>query len=224
MARAKSEGGARPSLRPDPRVEPESARGGRIEGARIVEEVVLGRGRDPRAEPEAPTPQAPPAPAKPEEPQATDVDVGSDAPAPAPAPAPPPPAPSPPMKDARYALVDSLIAQNAWPELVERIDVGREAGDLPAGLTLVVAVAQREASGADASGANALAIDAMAELLGVRPDSHTALFLAKRLLWQPPPVTQKESPSPARFWVPAVLVGLAIGVVVGWLASRLFAL
>jgi hypothetical protein len=217
MARAKGEGGARSSLRPDPRVEPESARGGRIEGGRIVEEVVLGRGRDPRAEPDISDKRE--GYLKPVEPPATDVDVELEPPASAP----PAPAPSaePPLEDALFEQVDSLVGRNAWPELVERLGAGREAGDLPPGLELVLAVAQREAGDANAGSANTLAIEAMGTLLGVRADSHTALVLAKRLLRQPPPVTPKEPPSPARYWVPAVLVGLAIGLAVGWLARLL---
>jgi hypothetical protein len=59
----------------------------------------------------------------------------------------------------------------------------------------------------------------MAALLGIPAQSHTALLLAKRLLRQAPS-GGRERPSPAaRFWLPIVVAGIALGMAAGWFAS-----
>jgi hypothetical protein len=127
---------------------------------------------------------------------------------------------STPIRDPRFAQVEPLVGRNAWRDIVERLGPANEAGELPPGLTLVLAVAQREAAGeASAAGANALAIQSMADLLGVAPGSHTALLLAKRLLRQPPASWTTKPAPPARFTALIILFGIALGVAAGRLVS-----
>ena len=59
----------------------------------------------------------------------------------------------------------------------------------------------------------------MAALVGVAPDSDTALVLAKRLLRQNPAGWRTKPAPPARFSIPIILVGIALGAAAGWFAT-----
>jgi hypothetical protein len=121
--------------------------------------------------------------------------------------------------DPRFAEIDPLLGRNAWGDIVERLAPIRDAGELPPGLGLILALAERELAGeGSAAAANAHAIEAMAELLGVSSRSETALILAKRLLRQPPAALRAQPAPPARISVLIIVVVIALGVVAGWFA------
>jgi hypothetical protein len=123
-------------------------------------------------------------------------------------------------RDPRFARVEPLIGRNAWREIVDLLGPANEAGDLPPSLVLVLALAQRELAGeGSAAGANALAIQSMAALLGVPAESHTALLLAKRLLRQPPAGWRAKPAPSARVSLLIVAVGIAAGAAVGWFSN-----
>jgi len=173
-----------------------------------VEEVVRGRRHDPRAEPSLPPPESP-------EPEPPSREQSPAELALALAPTMPPAAT---MLDARFAEVEVLLGRNAWREIIELLTPHHASGGLAPGLTLVLALAQREAGDASVS-ANTLAIESMAELLGAPPSSHVALVLAKRLLRQPPASSRSTAAPPARYTIPIVVVAIALGAAAGWFAN-----
>jgi hypothetical protein len=122
--------------------------------------------------------------------------------------------------DPRFREIDPLLGRNAWQEIVDRLTASRDAGELPPGLGLILALAERELAGeGSAAAANAHAIESFAALLGVSARSDTALILAKRLLRQPPAGWRTQATPPARVSVPIIVIGIALGVAAGWFAS-----
>jgi hypothetical protein len=164
------------------------------EPAVAVEEVAPGVRPDPRAEP-VPVPPVP----------AASAAAGGAA---------------PPGVDPRLAELDPLFARTAWGEIAERLGPPEKAGELPPALALIHALARREAAGEESAGdATRVAIAAMAALVGVAPDSAAALVLAKRLLRQNPAGWRTKPAPPARFSIPIIVVGIAVGAAVGWFVS-----
>ncbi|MFT3768534.1 MAG: hypothetical protein QM820_24065 [Minicystis sp.] len=118
--------------------------------------------------------------------------------------------------DPRFAELEPLFDRSAWKDIADRLGPPEKAAELPPALALVYALARREAAGDEvARGATELAIKSMAALLGVAPDSATALVLAKRLLRQNPASWRTRPAPPARLSVAIVLLGVAVGVAVG---------
>ena len=124
------------------------------------------------------------------------------------------------VRDPRFAELEPLFARTAWSDIAARLGPADKAAELPPALGLIYALAQREAAGDDrAAGATELAIRSMAALVGVAPDSDTALVLAKRLLRQNPAGWRTKPAPPARFSIPIILVGIALGAAAGWFAT-----
>ena len=198
MSSAKDEVSRRSPGRRDPRAEPES-----IPPAAMTDEVVTGSRRDPRVDP-ASIPAMPAVHLPVDE--ATAVNGGDATPG--------------AVRDPRFAELEPLFARTAWSDIAARLGPADKAAELPPALGLIYALAQREAAGDDrAAGATELAIRSMAALVGVAPDSDTALVLAKRLLRQNPAGWRTKPAPPARFSIPIILVGIALGAAAGWFAT-----
>ncbi len=138
----------------------------------------------------------------------------------------PPPAPRPVVdaqpayREPEVALLEQLVARGAWETLAKEMshDASRSAA-----YRLMRVIAVRETSPHDEKGGAGHkltheAIVALAELLGVPQDSPTALMLAKRLLRRNPVWVQKQPEAHISFGV--VIVGLLIGVGIGWALMR----
>lgn len=185
-----------PRVEPEPELEPEPVPNTVGKPAAVREEVAPCVKFDPRAEPEAPP----------------DDDDEEEAPSTAPSRTGPPAV----SVDARLAELEPLFGRSGWREIVDKLGPSEQAGDLPPALGLIHALARREAGGeAGAGGATELAIKSMAALLGVAPDSSTALVLAKRLLRQNPASWSTRPAPPAKLSAAIIVFGVAIGVAAG---------
>lgn len=123
-----------------------------------------------------------------------------------------------PAVDPLIADVDRRIARGDWAGLEQTLfDAGAAgAGGAAPQLRLLWAVAVKESeTKREGVNADALAIAATAELLGVAADSHLALVVAKRLLRRRA-LASRPAPSPWVSWI-IVLVAIAIGAAVGFL-------
>lgn len=116
-------------------------------------------------------------------------------------------------RDPRWRIVEPLLAASDWAGVVERLGPPDDATKLPPALALLYAVAKKElqAARSELRSDNQQAIDAMAHLLGVAPDSPAALVLAKRLLRRNPGIAQTEAPGV----LPSLFIALAFIVVGG---------
>lgn len=144
---------------------------------------------------------------------------------------PPPPAlPSqapPVVRNTQLDDVVSLIEQNEWSKVCAQLTPSRDA--LPAtspALGLLYAVALREeelrrAQGEKSldTGTERLALESLALLLGISPDSAAARIIARRLLRRP----WSAAPAPAaRTSILIVTVAIAVGALVGWILDEGF--
>jgi hypothetical protein len=119
--------------------------------------------------------------------------------------------------DVRFAKLDPMVERSAWEQVAKEL----EGKDLPPQLTLLQVMARREL--VDDKSAVALtreAIKAIAMLLEVPETSPTALLLAKRLLRRNRTPSQVRPSTGLSFGV--VLAGLAVGIGVGWLVTKIF--
>jgi hypothetical protein len=119
--------------------------------------------------------------------------------------------------DVRFAKLDPMVERSAWEQVSKEL----EAKDLPPTLQLLRVMARREL--VDDKSAVALtreAIKALAMLLEVPENSPTALLLAKRLLRRNRAPAQGRPSTGLSFGV--VLMGLALGIGVGWLVTKIF--
>lgn len=127
-----------------------------------------------------------------------------------------------PTPDARIPDVEKAMARGDWAavaKLLAPTGAPTEPGELPPPLRLLWAVATKEADAKAGTAVDALAIEAVAELLSVSKQSPVALVLAKRMLRKR---TWASQPAPSAAVSTFIVVGgLAIGVGLGWLASIL---
>jgi len=138
----------------------------------------------------------------------------------------PPEAPAPVVaakpayRDPEIEKLEQLVERGAWETLAKelRADASRSAA-----YRLMHVIALRETLPHDDKGGAGHkltheAIVAIAEMLGVPESSPTALMLAKRLLRRNPVWVQKQPDARVSFGV--VVVGLLIGVGIGWALMR----
>lgn len=227
MPSAKDEVVRRSSTRPDPRADPDSLTNksppptgrpsARPRPGGLRDEVSpRALKHDPRADPDSLRGAALAAPRVPREARAVeandvDVDVGE------------PPAEAADVRESsrplsKVAEIERLVDRAAWKEIAQNLGPGAEAEELSPALALIYAVARRESAGDDAaSQATQLAIESMAKVLGVAPESPLSLVLAKRMLRKPPAATSAPG-APAR---QRVVTWLIIAMVVGFVAGAL---
>lgn len=144
---------------------------------------------------------------------------------------PPPPAlPSkapPAVRNTQLDDVVSLIEQNEWSKVCATLAPSRDA--LPAtspSLGLLYAVALREEELRHARPEHShdpaterLALESLALLLGISPDSAAARIIARRLLRRP----WSAAPAPTtRTSLAIVAVAIALGALVGWILDEGF--
>lgn len=116
--------------------------------------------------------------------------------------------------------LEPLVVRGEWQAVLKRLGPAESAGELPPKLALIHALAQKESSeGADDTRANLLGIRAIAALLGTKPESQLALNIAKRLLRRNPIAWRQRKAPKAPIRIAVVVVALAGGSVVGWLAG-----
>lgn len=160
-----------------------------------------------------------------------------------PAPTPPPPTPPPaalvesgeievmpsamPVFDereatlARMATVEALAEQNQWDKIKTFLAPAYAKGDLAASLSLVFAIALREAEPRDAKSddtvdAEKIARVALGSMLGVGPGAQVVGIAAKRLLrrhWARTPAPSNRTSF--LIVVGAVLLGALVGFLIG---------
>jgi hypothetical protein len=118
--------------------------------------------------------------------------------------------------DVRLLEIEPLLARSDWKGILARLGPPEKAGELPATLGLIYALAQREDAGdLSATPANVLAIRCMAALYGVAADSATALVLAKRLLRQNP-ASWRTAPAPsAKYTIIVIVIAIVLGTMAG---------
>jgi len=114
--------------------------------------------------------------------------------------------------------VERLLVANDYQAICDLLGPASRAKKRSPALVVLYATAHKELDLEDPDNqVNFMAISAMASLLGVDGDSHTALMLAKRML-RTNPLALRERPlprAPAR--VAMIIFGLMVGAVVGWL-------
>ncbi len=116
--------------------------------------------------------------------------------------------------------LEPLVVRGEWGKVLERLGPAESAGELPPTLALIHALAQKESSeGVADTRANLLGIRAIAALLGTKPESELALNIAKRMLRRNPIAFRQRKAPKAPIRIAVVLVALAGGSVVGWIAG-----
>jgi hypothetical protein len=122
-----------------------------------------------------------------------------------------------PVVDPRIHELEILVSRGKWDRVVEVLAADRD-GLIPP-MALLCAVAAKEAVTPPSWGreTDQLAIEAMACMLGVQPDSPLALVFAKRILRRPT-TPWREPPSRGVTWV-LLLLFIALGGVLGWIAT-----
>ncbi len=120
--------------------------------------------------------------------------------------------------DDNLLQLERLIGSGKWSEALDVLSEPRRAGTLSARDRLLWAIAQKEdAHGQSTSEAHRVGIEAMSELLGVRPDSPLALIVAKRALrtvagaWR-----SRPAPKPLYSFL-IIMMGLVFGGCIGYL-------
>jgi len=112
--------------------------------------------------------------------------------------------------------VEPLFAQGRWADVCDLLGPPERAEELPPELGLLYATALKEHDPEGAPEANPVAIRSVAELLGVRPDSQTAVIVAKRILRLNPASWTSRSAPAATARVSIIILTVLIGAVVGW--------
>ena len=148
---------------------------------------------------------------KPDEPPAEDSDA-ADKPADM-------PATKITSQDPRFEPLEKLLELNDWKKIGAELGPTSELGKLPPNLGLLAALAHNENAKDGDPDAVAAAIRCMAGLLGVSDDSPIARVLARRMLRKNPVKLSERQAPPARTSFLIVLVTLALGGGVGFVAS-----
>lgn len=123
-------------------------------------------------------------------------------------------------RDRDVAKFENLVERGAWEQLAQEIG-NTPAQDSPT-VALLQVIAKRELLPANEKGSSKLnqeAIQALALLLGVPPSSPLALLLAKRLLRRNPVWIAKQPATGLSVGI--VLAGLAAGIGIGWLVTKM---
>jgi hypothetical protein len=116
--------------------------------------------------------------------------------------------------------VEPLLAKGSYQAICDLLGPLDRAEQLGPELALIYATASKEATSSGAEeDVNPVAIRSVATLLGVSEDSRTALMVAKRILRRNPVVWQKRKAPGAPVRVALIILGLAVGIVGGWLAG-----
>ncbi len=122
-------------------------------------------------------------------------------------------------QDPRYEPLEKLLDLNDWKKIGAELGPMSDVGKLPPNLGLLAALAHNENAKEGDPDAAAAAIRCMAGLLGVSEDSPIARVLARRMLRKNPvKLTERKAP-PARTSFFIVLITLALGGGVGFVAS-----
>jgi hypothetical protein len=122
-------------------------------------------------------------------------------------------------QDPRYEPLEKLLDLNDWKKIGAELGAMSDVGKLPPNLGLLAALAHNENAKDGDPDAAAAAIRCMAGLLGVSDDSPIARVLARRMLRKNPvKLTERQAP-PARTSLLIVLITLALGGGVGFVAS-----
>ena len=115
--------------------------------------------------------------------------------------------------------LDRLIGRGDYATICKQLGPVERAGELSPALALLYATAHKEVTpDAQSAEVNYLAIRSLAALLGVAEDSRIALNLAKRIVRQNPVSGPRPAPPPVAR-VALIVLGLAVGIVAGWLAG-----
>jgi len=122
-------------------------------------------------------------------------------------------------QDPRYEPLEKLLDANDWKKISAELGPLEDVGKLPPNLGLVAALAHNENAKEGDPAAAAIAIRCMAGVLGVSDDSPIARVLARRMLRKNPVKLRDRQAPPAKTSLLIVLVTLALGGGVGWLAS-----
>jgi hypothetical protein len=116
--------------------------------------------------------------------------------------------------DAVLTELEPLLAETNWDAVLNKL---QQYESLPPQLALLYAIAQRER---EATGdADAVAIRAVAALLCLPEDSHTALVIAKRLIRRNPVAWQKRKAPSVRSSIMIALLVAVVGALAGYLLS-----
>lgn len=135
-------------------------------------------------------------------------------------------APLPGDEDGRLSAIEPLLDRGDWAQIAELLGPAEEADKLPPRLALIYAVARKELESTRSRSsrpkstfdANALAMQSMAALLGVPPDTAIALVMAKRVL-RKHYVKPYQRPALPRTSMLVVALAIVFGALVGWLAG-----
>ena len=122
-------------------------------------------------------------------------------------------------QDPRFEPLEKLLDLNDWKKIGAELGPTSELGKLPPNLGLLAALAHNENAKDGDPDAVAAAIRCMAGLLGVSDDSPIARVLARRMLRKNPVKLSERQAPPARTSFLIVLVTLALGGGVGFVAS-----
>ncbi len=123
-------------------------------------------------------------------------------------------------RDRDMAKLENLVERGAWEQLAHDIEASAVRGSPT--IALLQVIAKRELLPTNEKGSSKLnqeAIQALALLLGVPASSPLALLLAKRLLRRNPVWTAKQPATGLSIGI--VLGGLAVGIGIGWLVTRI---
>jgi hypothetical protein len=122
-------------------------------------------------------------------------------------------------QDPRYEPLEKLLDLNDWKKIGAELGTISDVGKLPPNLGLLAALAHNENAKDGDPDAAAAAIRCMAGLLGVSEDSPIARVLARRMLRKNPVKLSERQAPPARTSFLIVLITLALGGGVGFVAS-----
>ncbi len=122
-------------------------------------------------------------------------------------------------QDPRYEPLEKLLDLNDWKKIGTELGAMSDVGKLPPNLGLLAALAHNENAKDGDPDAAAAAIRCMASLLGVSEDSPIARVLARRMLRKNPVKLSERQAPPARTSFLIVLITLALGGGVGFVAS-----
>lgn len=121
--------------------------------------------------------------------------------------------------DPRHEPIEKLLDANDWRGVADNLGPIEQAGNLPANLGLVAAIAYNELAHEGSPEAVAIAIRCTAAILGTAETSPLARVLARRMLRKNPVRLRDRPAPPARVSLLIVVATLAIGGGIGWLAS-----
>lgn len=122
--------------------------------------------------------------------------------------------------DPRLEQLEPLLARSEWASVGKLLGPDDAAAKLPPNVGLLYALARVEMAGNEGAQAmTEMAIRCVAGLLGVAPQSPTALLVAKRLLRRNP-VSWQQRPAPSTrtsLWL--IVIVIAIGAGIGWILA-----